>query len=613
MPILDELKKQANGKADSANNIAEAIALMNFSEGGVTPEEIAESVSAYLDEHLTNPTNPPVDTSLAISGAAADAKETGDKITQLKEDLSQVLNFVEEKGKAVFDYYISISAVGDTNTLTPSYNNNFCFVSVPCKKGDVFIIKSYVSGTYGYGFLDADNKVLSRANQGEYNTTEIAPADGTFILNNNKAKFVELSILHASYVSSENLSDYVKKIELYAKRIELQSTSASVINKSDGSFYGTSYGKVTDLIDITGYNRIEYFTYVSNASTATVAFYDAELNYISAVSTNSTSGEIRLDDDEYASAKYVRLCCYDYPNKRFSDFKATIYNTSSIDVRLKTIEDEDIFTPKKKNVLVFGDSITDCCSLIVTNGVTTSYSFRNPSNSYTDAGGQTVNYYMWPFIFNKLLHCNEMRNYARTGASYKDAVRTSGEERQNLSYQINLSIADLENAGGAFAVNDFNPDIIIMALGTNDGTPNDTPQSAYAKIVTDSDGIDVDATLTALDRTKFCEAVLWANLMIRKHFVDALYCVVLPLQRMSDDNSIGTLHEYIKEIAQRFGGAIIIDGAYDSGIVKCNNVISGLGATLKDGLHPNEIGQNMMARMIMSSVNSHFVDYANMQ
>lgn len=90
MPILDELKKKANGKADSANNIAEAIAQMDFSEGGVTPEEIAESVSAYLDEHLTNPTNPPIDTSLSIAGAAADSKETGDKITQLKEDLTKV-------------------------------------------------------------------------------------------------------------------------------------------------------------------------------------------------------------------------------------------------------------------------------------------------------------------------------------------------------------------------------------------------------------------------------------------------------------------------------------------------------------------------------------------
>ena len=34
MPILDELKKKANGKADSANNIEEAVSLMDFSEGG---------------------------------------------------------------------------------------------------------------------------------------------------------------------------------------------------------------------------------------------------------------------------------------------------------------------------------------------------------------------------------------------------------------------------------------------------------------------------------------------------------------------------------------------------------------------------------------------------
>lgn len=41
------------------------------------PEAIATAVAAYLDEHLTNPTNPPIDTSLSITGAAADAKKTG--------------------------------------------------------------------------------------------------------------------------------------------------------------------------------------------------------------------------------------------------------------------------------------------------------------------------------------------------------------------------------------------------------------------------------------------------------------------------------------------------------------------------------------------------------
>ena len=49
-----------------------------------------EAVTEYLDEHLTNPSNPPIDTSLEISGAAADSKTTGDKITQLKEDFTDI-------------------------------------------------------------------------------------------------------------------------------------------------------------------------------------------------------------------------------------------------------------------------------------------------------------------------------------------------------------------------------------------------------------------------------------------------------------------------------------------------------------------------------------------
>ena len=52
-------------------------------------KDTTKAVSDYLDEHLTNPTNPPIDTSLEIAGAAADSKATGDKLSELKEDLNQ--------------------------------------------------------------------------------------------------------------------------------------------------------------------------------------------------------------------------------------------------------------------------------------------------------------------------------------------------------------------------------------------------------------------------------------------------------------------------------------------------------------------------------------------
>ena len=100
-------------------------------------------------------------------------------------------------------------------------------------------------------------------------------------------------------------------------------------------------------------------------------------------------------------------------------------------------------------------------------------------------------------------------------------------------------------------------------------------------------------------------------MMARKYFPLAMIFCSLPLQRMSSDDPIGAEREYLKEIAQRFGGAIIIDACFDSGIVKQNNVLGGLGVTLKDGLHPNEKGQNLLARAIISSVNRHYMPFGD--
>lgn len=52
--------------------------------------KLTQAVSDYLGEHLTNPTNPPIDDSLTIEGAAADAKATGTAISALNADLTQV-------------------------------------------------------------------------------------------------------------------------------------------------------------------------------------------------------------------------------------------------------------------------------------------------------------------------------------------------------------------------------------------------------------------------------------------------------------------------------------------------------------------------------------------
>ena len=59
----------------------------------IDPVIIAQ-VTAWLEEHITQPTVPAIDTSLTIAGAAADAKATGDAINDLKSDLNNTTSGV---------------------------------------------------------------------------------------------------------------------------------------------------------------------------------------------------------------------------------------------------------------------------------------------------------------------------------------------------------------------------------------------------------------------------------------------------------------------------------------------------------------------------------------
>lgn len=74
---------------DSATEIEDIL------DGQDVPTVITPIISDWLDENITNPSNPPIDTSLTVAGAAADAKVTGDEIT----DLKSAFNFTEHKSE----------------------------------------------------------------------------------------------------------------------------------------------------------------------------------------------------------------------------------------------------------------------------------------------------------------------------------------------------------------------------------------------------------------------------------------------------------------------------------------------------------------------------------
>jgi len=363
-----------------------------------------------------------------------------------------------------------------------------------------------------------------------------------------------------------------------------------------------------------------YWFYAPDMNRAYAAENDSEvftvgarLRSISAVTTTSPVSFTTGD-----TAKYVFIFfhsgAYDYEANKNSIVlnKDTYYGKDAIPYIPYKHLPSDLNSPVNgANILIFGDSITTCCNITIdANHQTSAYVWRNPSNSYVNGEGNTVRYSMWPKILKESEPCGEIRNYAESGASYKTRTRESGYERQNLHYQIDVAMNDLDNPNGVFEVDDYVPDIIIFALGTNDEAPNDTYESAMTKTVLKSDNatVDVDATLLALDETKFCESARKAFLRVKQAFPMAqIYCS-LPIQRANNEINFNNTHDVLKKIAERYG-CIVIDGTSNSGIVREFNDWNSLGTYLKDGLHPNEKGQNLLARTIIKAIKAHYMPF----
>lgn len=72
---------------DQADLSESDLSLLQQAIDGTSATAIAQGVSDWMDDNLT-PTTPVVDASLTVSGAAADAKKTGDEISELKSQIN---------------------------------------------------------------------------------------------------------------------------------------------------------------------------------------------------------------------------------------------------------------------------------------------------------------------------------------------------------------------------------------------------------------------------------------------------------------------------------------------------------------------------------------------
>lgn len=150
--------------------------------------QISEDVSNWLDENV-NPVGSAVvvDSSLSIDGAAADAKVTGDKITDLKSATTDITGNTQIQ--MVANKYIDLSGTSVTmSDGAPAYSGNSNLFSVgymACAGGDVFIVNGVGGGqTRIWGFIDSDGliKAVENANRSITDKIVVAPEGSAFII-----------------------------------------------------------------------------------------------------------------------------------------------------------------------------------------------------------------------------------------------------------------------------------------------------------------------------------------------------------------------------------------------------------------------------------------------
>lgn len=116
---------------------------------------------APVDKGVFGGTN--IDDTLTISGQAADAKVTGDKIEEIKEDLSPLNTGDYVYAEFTLGYYIrNDGTTVNLNSPVKNANQRYCILSA--EEGDKFYLNvGNGSAARGYCFIDASNTILEVA------------------------------------------------------------------------------------------------------------------------------------------------------------------------------------------------------------------------------------------------------------------------------------------------------------------------------------------------------------------------------------------------------------------------------------------------------------------
>lgn len=537
---------------------------------------VSNEVSTWLKANITNPSNPPIDISLSVENAAADAKVTGDKINSLKEDLVVLKNIHNILDNRLINN-IAILTTNNVEIVDNWYSTDYINVT---GYNEYFVngiwLKPSNPKYASVIYFDSELNVLQFINDAKsqtYNMERISFPINTAYVRFCFSKDSPIQI----FMNASNMNERVG-LETAKAIFNHKITNGGTVDKND-SFVTSNLIPInnkTNFITVKKGNSVTdksffYISFWNRPSTSSGVLVKGYQNYL--LSENFTN--IKIPN----GAKYF---CFswpkeDYPPMYKQDSDVSEKNTP-IDVigKYMTLKAPDY----NYRICLLGDSITQGMGSsgfhqydAVIDGQT--YNVRgNGPNNPNATSDYKIGEYLWSSGGRRWYEALDGNGWAQLFKNYmnekfKIIVRNfgmSGINSGDLKYFIN-----------DFMDTKFNFDCIVLMIGTNDREKGNL-ESLY------TDMNDTIKTIKNYGKDLIIMACIPASIANEKTFRVHMEDVHNALRNISCENKIPFISVY----------NLFIDYCSNKGIK--------IDTLLSDGLHPNNEGYKVMFQLISNAM-----------
>lgn len=562
------LQTEVNKKIEEMKDSGELLNLLK--------PTVSNEVSSWLTSNITNPSNPPIDKSLTVENAAADAKITGDKINSLKENVGGLENINNILEYRKIDN-ISILTTGNVeivdNWYTTDYINvtgcNEYFVNGTWKKPSN---PKYASVIY----FDSEMNVINFINKVEtptYNMEKIS-----FPINTAYVRFC---------FSKESTVQIFMNIANMNERVGLKTakaifnhkiTNGGTVEKND-SFLTSNLIPInnkTNFITVKKGNFVNdksffYISFWNRPSTSSGFLVKGYQNY----SLSETFTNIKIPN----GAKYF---CFSWPKENYPPMYKQDSDISEKNTPIDVIGKYMTLNAPAYNyrICLLGDSITQGMGSsgfhqydAVIDGNT--YNVRgNGPNNPNATSDYKIGEYLWTSGGRRWYEALDGNGWAHLFKNY-----------MNEKFKIivkNFGMSGINSGDLKYFINDFmdtkfNFDCIVLMIGTNN-REKENLESLYA------DMNDIIKTIKNYGKDLIIMACIPASIENEKTFRVHMEDVHNALRNISCENKIPFISVY----------NLFIDYCSNKGIK--------IDTLLSDGLHPNNEGYKVMFQLISNAM-----------